>query len=145
MENSNRKLTKEEVEQFEKNNNIKLTEKYKNFLLRWNGGSPEPCLFDISKEQGASVLNEFNGIDAEYNDLEEVIDIYEFRLPEGFIPIADDPGGNVICLGTKAPYGDHIYFWDHEQESDTPDDMSNMYFLASDIDEFLNMLYEDDE
>ncbi|UTR15000.1 SMI1/KNR4 family protein [Salipaludibacillus sp. LMS25] len=141
----NRKITEKELKQFEKKNKIRLTEKYKDFLLKWNRGSPEPCLFDISKDQGTSVLNVFNGIDAQYDDLEEVIDIYEFRLPEGFIPIADDPSGNAICLGTKVPYYDHIYFWDHEQESETPDDMSNMYFLASDIDAFLNMLYEDDE
>lgn len=36
-------------------------------------------------------------------------------------------------------------FWDHEQEPENPDDMSNMYFLANDINEFLDNLYEDIE
>jgi hypothetical protein len=46
-------------------------------------------------------------------------------------------------LGTKGPYYENIYFWDHEQEPVDPDDMSNMYFLANDIDEFIKRLYED--
>ncbi|MDF1996393.1 SMI1/KNR4 family protein [Peribacillus frigoritolerans] len=145
IENSHNKLSLEVIEQFETENNVKLTEKYKGFLLKWNGGTPEPSVFDISDDQGKSVLNVFNGIGDMYDNLEKVIDIYEYRLPDGFIPIADDPAGNAICLGTKAPYMDNIYFWDHEQEPENPDDMSNMYFLANDINEFLEKLYEDVE
>ncbi|WP_349632612.1 SMI1/KNR4 family protein [Peribacillus simplex] len=80
-----------------------------------------------------------------YDNLEKVIDIYEYRLPDGFIPIADDPAGNAICLDTKVPYMGNIYFWDHEQEPEDPDDMSNVYFLANDINEFIENLYEDVE
>jgi hypothetical protein len=138
-------LSLEQIEKFEIDNNVKLTEMYKKFLLRWNGGKVRPNVFMISEEQGPSVLNVLYGIGDMYSNLTDYLDIMDERLPLGFIPIADDPGGNVICLGTQAPYNDHIYFWDHEQESDTPDDMSNMDFLARDIDEFLNMLYEDDE
>src|SRR5699024_12370459 len=64
------------------------------------------------------------------------------RLPEGFIPIGDDSNGNQICLGIKEPHYDHIYIWDHEDEQDEPD-MSNMYFVANDIWEFLDSLYDD--
>ncbi|MEC0714480.1 SMI1/KNR4 family protein [Bacillus haynesii] len=145
IEEPGKKLSLEEIEQFETKNNVKLTEKYKKFLLQWNGGYPEPNIFNISDEQGKSVLNVFNSIGDMYDNLEKVIDIYEYRLPTGFIPIADDPAGNVICLGTKEPYYDKIYFWDHEEESENPDDMSNMYILADDINEFLDNLYEDDE
>lgn len=80
-----------------------------------------------------------------YDNLEKVIDIYEYRLPEGFIPIGDDLGGSVICLGTKEPYNEEIYFWDHENESETPYDMNNMYFLANDIYDFLDKLYGEKE
>lgn len=104
-----------------------------------------PNLFKISDEQGPSVLNIFYGIGDMYDNLTDFIDIMDERLPLGFIPIGDDPSGNVICLGTKNPYYDKIYFWDHEHESENPDDMSNMYFLADDIDEFLDNLYQDPE
>ncbi|MCR6111739.1 SMI1/KNR4 family protein [Bacillus sp. A301a_S52] len=142
---TNNNISLEEIKKFEMDNNLELTEKYKEFLLKCNGGKVKPNVFLISKEQGESVLSIFFGIGDMYSNLADYIDIFEFRLPENFLPIGLDSGGNAICLGTKTPYRDHIYFWDHEQESETPDDMRNMYFLASDIDEFLNMLYEDDE
>ena len=142
IEGSHKKLTIEEIKQFEIDNGVKLTEKYTEFLLKWNGGYPKESIFTISDKMGKSVLNVFNGIGEMYDNLEKVIDIYEYRLAKGFIPIADDPAGNVICLGTEEPFYDKIYFWDHEQEPEDPDDMSNMYFLANDIDEFLDNLYE---
>ena len=138
-------LSLEQIEKFEIKNNVKLTELYKSFLLKWNGGKAIPNLFMISDEQGPSVLNVFYGIGDMYDNLTDFIDIMDERLPLGFIPIGDDPSGNIICLGTKDPYYDKIYFWDHEQEPEDPDDMSNMYFLANDIDEFLDNLYEDTE
>ena len=134
-----------QIEIFENENNIKLTEQYINFLLKWNGGKVIPNLFMISNEQGPSVLNVFYGIGDMYDNLTDFIEIMDERLPVGFIPIGDDPSGNVICLGTKEPYYDKIYFWDHEQEPEDPDDMSNMYFLANGIDEFLDNLYVDTE
>lgn len=140
---SNEKLSLEQIEQFEVRNNLKLPEKYKTFLLKWNGGYTEPSLFSISEEQGTSVVNVLNGIGNMYDNLDKVIDIYEYRLPEGFVPIGDDPGGNVICLGTKEPYYENIYFWDHEEEPEDSEDMSNMYFLANNIDDFIDKLFED--
>ncbi|WP_017798626.1 SMI1/KNR4 family protein [Oceanobacillus kimchii] len=138
-------LSLEQIETFENENNMKLTEQYTNFLLKWNGGKVIPNLFMISTEQGPSVLNVFYGIGDMYDNLTDFIEIMDERLPVGFIPIGDDPSGNVICLGTKEPYYDKIYFWDHEQELENPDDMRNMYFLADDINEFLDNLYEDPE
>ncbi|MGR5911875.1 SMI1/KNR4 family protein [Bacillus cereus] len=90
IESSHKKLSIEEIEKFEIENGVKLTEKYKKFLLQWNGGYPERSIFNISDELGKSVLNVFNGIGDMYDNLEKVIDIYEFRLAKGFIPIADD-------------------------------------------------------
>ncbi|MED3690732.1 SMI1/KNR4 family protein [Peribacillus butanolivorans] len=143
--NSHNKLSLEQIEQFESENNVNLTELYKKFLLEWNGGKARPNLFMISDKQGPSVLNVLYGIGDMYDNLTDFLDILDERLPIGFIPIGDDPAGNVICLGTKDPYYENIYFWDHEQESEDPDDMSNMYFLANDINEFLEKLYEDVE
>lgn len=138
-------LSLEQIEVFENEMNIKLTKKYINFLLKWNGGKAIPNLFMISDEQGPSVLNVIYGIGDMYDNLTDFIEIMDERLPVGFIPIGDDPSGNVICLGTKEPYYEKIYFWDHEQEPEDPNEMSNMYFLANDIDEFLDNLFEDTE
>jgi len=137
------KLSLKDIDIFQSQYNIELTNNYITFLLRWNGGTPSPEMFIISDEEGPTVMNYFYSIgDTQYN-LEDHLDIYEFRLPNSFIPIGDDPGGNAILLGTRGPYYDHIYFWDHEQEPGYPD-MSNMYFLANDIWEFLDHLYENE-
>src|SRR5690625_1089796 len=145
MTDTNSKLTLEDIKDFEQENNIRLTTNYKDFLLKWNGGYIEPHLFYISDKQGVSAMNIFNGIGDFDDSLDEYIDILDYRLPEGFIPIGDDSNGNQVCLGTLQPHYDHIYFWDHENESDLDEpDMSNMYFLASNIWEFLDSLYEDE-
>jgi len=144
MTDTNSKLTLEDIKDFEQENNIRLTTNYKDFLLKWNGGYIEPHLFYISDKQGISGMNIFYGIGDIEDDLLEVIDDLDGRLPDGFISIGDDPNGNQICLGTLQPHYDHIYFWDHEQEVDESD-MSNMYFLASNIWEFLDSLYEDED
>ncbi|MES9765433.1 SMI1/KNR4 family protein, partial [Priestia megaterium] len=61
--------------------------------------------------------------------------------PEEFLPIGKDPGGNVICVNND----DHIYFWDHEEETSQPNDLNNMYLLAENIYMFVDSLYEDEE
>src|SRR5690625_7710141 len=99
----------------------------------------------ISEEEGPTVMNYFYSIGGTYNNIEVYLDILDSRLPKGFIAIGDDPGGNAILLGISGPHYDQIYFWDHENEPDLDEpDMSNMYFLADNIWEFFNNLYEDD-
>jgi len=145
MLNAHKSLSPKDMEDFETKNNIELTANYKKFLLKWNGGSPDVGVFIISEEEGLSTMNDFYSIGGTYNDIEVNLDIHNLRLPEGFIPIGDDPGGNAILLGIAGLHYDHIYFWDHENEPDLDEpDMSNMYFLADNIWEFFNNLYEDD-
>jgi SMI1/KNR4 family protein SUKH-1 len=48
----------------------------------------------------------------DWNPLALVADTYEGRLPRASLPIATDPGGNLIVLGTSNMEG--IYAWDHE-------------------------------
>src|SRR5690625_4608174 len=140
---SHKKLSLSNIKSFESKNNVNLSKNYIKFLLHWNGGKPRPNNVFSIDGYGISVLNVFNGIGDMYYNFEDEIDAYEYRLPDGFVPIGNDPGGNAILLGTKEPHYDHIFFWDHEQEVDEPD-MSNMYFLASNIWEFLDSLYEDE-
>jgi hypothetical protein len=142
---SGENLSLEQIEQFEVDNDVEFTKLYKEFLLKWNGGKVRPNLFNVSDEQGSSVLNVFYGIGDMYDNLTDFLEIMDERLPSGFIPIGDDPAGNTICLGTKNPYYENIYFWDHERETENPEDMSNMYYLAKDINEFLQNLYDADE
>src|SRR5690625_178950 len=136
-------LSRKDIEDFETKNNIKLTDHYKEVLLNVNGVTTNIGVFMISEWGGETVKHYFHSIDDTYYDIEDFMDILDLRLPEGFIPIGNDGGGNALLLGISELHYDRIYFWDHEQEVDEPD-MSNMYFLADNIWEFLDNLYEDE-
>src|SRR5690625_7500481 len=109
MTDTNGKLTAQDIEYFQKESNIQLTNNYKDFLLTWNGGYIEPHLFKISDEQGISGMNLFYGIGDMGNNLLDVSDDLDGRLPSGFIAIGEYRNGNHICLGTLQPDADHIY------------------------------------
>src|SRR5690625_4727634 len=99
MLNSYHKLSQKDMADFATKNNIELTDNYKRFLLKWNGGSPDVGVFIISEEEGPTVMNDFYSIGGTYNDIEVNLDIYNLRLPEGFIPIGDDEVVKSILLG----------------------------------------------
>jgi hypothetical protein len=52
------------------------------------------------------------------DDLGRWLGWYEGRLPEGTIPIAYDPFGNLILLGIRGESKGKVLFWDHESELD---------------------------
>lgn len=64
------------------------------------------------------------------------------RIIHGFIPIAEDPGGNLILLNCTGK-DEGIYFWDHELESleDTPPNISNMSLISTSFEAFFNRLH----
>jgi len=151
MDRAGPPLSDSDILEFEERMGISLPMPYRLFLLKYNGGSPEPCDFAVPKwEYQDSLINEFNGIlPGEYNDLQDHIEILEVRLPKGFIPVAADPGGNAVLLSTEGSTRGRVYFWDHENEpEDGGDDVSdypNIYPLANSFDEFLDNLRDEDE
>jgi hypothetical protein len=112
------------VAAFEHQLNIILPADYRNFLLTHNGGYPKPNHFWIPNHpfpNQRSDLNIFLGFcPGSVYDIIITYDVYKGRMPEELIPIADDPGGNVICLAIKGENTGKIYFWYHEDEGETP-------------------------
>ena len=74
---------------------------------------------------------------------------YQSRMPYNFLPIANDPGGNVVCLSLKGNDKGVVYFWDHNEEEMVHEGeepgYSNVYLLANCFDDFINSLEIDDE
>src|SRR5690625_4021536 len=107
-----------------------------------------PVIYTLSLHDAlpiSTVMNYFYSIGDTDNDFEVYLDIYDLRLPAGFIPVGNDGAGNAILLSISGRHYDQIYFWDHENEPDLEEpDMSNMYFLADNIWGFLDNLYEDE-
>jgi hypothetical protein len=99
-----------------------LPEDYRAFVLAHNGGCPVPCDFLISAAEGESSLHHTYGLHdgPAYLRLDDALDSYGPQLPEGLLPIADDPGGNAICLGLVGAARGRVYFWDHETGSEPP-------------------------
>ena len=141
MEISHNKVHAIEIDACERRLNFQFHEAYKNFLLNQNGGMPINSMFKYNATKVSSV-NFFFGINVEeeFANLEENFRIYRERLPNNFLPIAGDPGGNLICMGGENK--ESIYFWLHEAES-SPPTMKNMYLIANTFQGFLESLEPD--
>jgi hypothetical protein len=132
---------------FESKIGYKLPVQYSKFLEKYNGGYPEPDGFLFEDKSDGSSIDRFLilGSDEKNNNLERYFEQYRSRIPEGLLPIARDPGGNLILIGLIAEAEGGIYFWDHETEADeTKPDMSNVFFIAKDLNQFFSKLYEID-
>lgn len=140
--------SREQIQTFEIRQGVVLPADYKDFLLRNNGGRPEPDSFNVPTwVHVGSVVDRFFGIKpGDDYDLEREYEVYAERIPAELIPIANDAFGNAICLGVKGKYRGKMYFWDHEAELDengrSRRDYGNVYLLANSLDEFLSNLFE---
>ncbi|MCM3225740.1 SMI1/KNR4 family protein [Terribacillus saccharophilus] len=139
MRNTNDPITLEDISRFEQKYILTLSNQYKDFLLKYNGGYPQESSFKISEEEGESLVNKFYGIGDMKGNLAKVYDIIEDEIPEGFLSIANDPSGKEILLGVNQEFNGKIYLWMHDIEPE--DEMDNMFILADDFSEFINDLY----
>lgn len=109
---------------------------YKEFLLKYNGGSPNFDTFEIKNDfpDGKSSFDDvrfFFGIDnnifsKKNYDIFKKIKQSKDRIPEQLLPIACDSFGNRICIGIKDKYYGKIYFWDHENEAGSRNPFDNI-------------------
>jgi hypothetical protein len=125
--NEHRPATEQDVQSLEMAIHAVLPYDYRQFLLRYNGGYPEPRGFC----GGTEVLDCFFGFCQKSRCL--WCEYYACRdvLPDSVIPIADDPGGNYISLAVYKPDCGKVYFWDHEADTLTPLAESFTSFLDS--------------
>ncbi|MFE4243479.1 SMI1/KNR4 family protein [Peribacillus butanolivorans] len=138
MISENPKISLQDIKQFEQEYDVTLSKQYVDFLLEYNGGYPQESSFKISDDEGESLVNKFYGIGDMKSNLGKVFEVLEGEIPEDFVSIANDPGGNEILLGVSEEYQGKVYFWIHDIE---PEDEINMYILADSFAEFFNNLY----
>jgi hypothetical protein len=96
-----------------------------------------------NKKVGSALIDYFFApIHHERYGVYEKLDVYKNRMPNGLIPIGEDPGGNIIVLSVRDHDYGVIYFWDHENETDEGEapNGENLYFIASSFLEFLDDL-----
>lgn len=151
------KINDELIMSFENKFGIILPKDYKEFMLENNGGESEKdWIFDfydnVTKENNSSVVRSFFRIyqnknnEIVYDDLEEICKRMwgDGIIDNKTLPIADDPGGNVISISVHEEDFGTVYFLNHEYE-----DSETGYLFASKIAssfcEFMSHLYLDEE
>lgn len=146
--------TEEAVVALEKLIGSRLPEDYRRFMLRYNGGTPEPATFHfVEKPYGESTSDAVRAFlslgDPEYYGLDNSLHTYTDRIPQGTIPIADDDGGNLVLLGVSGTddagqaIRGKVYYWFHELEPQDPLDWSNVSPIADSFDAFMRALRAD--
>lgn len=151
IRNSETPLSVEAIRKVEERLGIVLPIDYRSFLLDHNGGRPRPAVFRFKKSPGRyadSCVDWFLAIyDGEHDNFESYYETYkrdQQRLPAEIVPIAHDPGGNLICIAITGPCNGAVYFWDHENEAEDGQvpTYGNVHLIANSFSEFLSSLSE---
>lgn len=142
------RLDLNKFEKFQSKLDFKLPKEYKDFLLKYNGGTPEPNIYE-NKNISISVQY-FYGIDDDlFSSIENKIKVMINRMPDAVIPIAEFEGGDVACLVlSKEKYGE-IFLWEHDKECEEfyAKNINSMKRIAKSFNNFLTLLepFKDNE
>ena len=139
--NQEESIFDQDIQELENLLGFKLTQSYREHILRYNGGRCKPNVYSFI-ENGESTESDLKVFFSLPNELREYIMDYKInnsRIPESFLPIAEDSGGNLICISCKGKDIGKIFFWDHELEGE-----DNVHFIADNFDDFLNGLKDFD-
>lgn len=137
----------DDITDVERELGVSLPDDYRRFLQVYNGGSPEPNFFpiigDSSDDHG--ILQKFFCIQpGNYNNLVDYAKRFQGRVPPELLPIARDPGGNLICLAITGANKGKVYLWDHEEEVEEGEipGYDNIYLITDSFDSLLNSLID---
>lgn len=137
-------VSEQQLMNLERELGMEIPVEYRKFLRDYNGGYPQPDGFDFADGSDGSSIDRFLGIsDSKNEDIIEYFNNYKSRIPDGYFPIAKDPGGNLILVKEDSP-GSEVYFWDHENEAEdgASPGMNNMHLISLFFNDFINNLYE---
>jgi hypothetical protein len=133
------------LEEFERSQGVVFPEAYRAFLLRWNGGVPQPNAYYIRGFAGnpEGFLQVFYGIGypIEACSLEWAFQMLRDEMPDNLLPIAGTCGPDRVCLCWYGDRAGQVYYWDGCNKPDPPD-FSNIYFIAESFRALLDSLHE---
>jgi hypothetical protein len=128
---------------FEKAIGARLPEDYREFLRRYNGGQPEPGTFTFVERghETESTVQFFLVVGPhEHHGIQRTLrHLRAEGFPADLLPIAEDPGGNFVCMALGGSDRGSLYFWNHEAP---PEDNLKMPLVAPSFTEFLRGLHE---
>lgn len=164
-------MSEAEISTIEKELGGRFPDDYRRFLATFgastfNGASPDnpyvvfrtlnPLPSHITNTDKA-LFNAFYGADRdglEGYSLRARARFFKGRMPETIIPIGDDGGAGLICLGIKGAEAGKVYYWDQANEPLDEEDyledfgkqrppeamFQNVYLIANSFDDFLHRL-----
>ena len=153
--NSASPISAADLEKIQQYAGLDFPGEYKDFLLKYNGGDCYPSDYEYVEDGvlAEGIVDWFLPISASVEqNLQAYIDLYklqEKRIPDRMLPIAFDPGDNLICLSCAGEDCGAVFFWDHEREinySTNPDQVqTNMFFIQPSLTAFLSSLKEESD
>ena len=138
-------LSREKLDEFERQIGTSLPEDYKTFLLHYNGGRPAPSFFWIKPVDDGSEVFQFYGLHKgpAHLSIETYAGKERYGIPATMLPIGDDGVGNFICLDLSAVHFGEVYFLDHDiHPYHDPDAIEGITKLANTFTEFLALLLD---
>lgn len=130
---------------------------YVEFLLAHNGGMVQPLrslprrfpIQGCKRDTHGLVHVFFNVGTGDVVDLAKEYETFRDRMPPGLLPIASDPGGNLICVACTGERGGQVFYWEQEFEANEDEGekvgWDNVYFIAESLEEFFRRLEVDEE
>lgn len=99
-----------EIREIEERIGESLPKSYRQFLKTYGSSLFEDDVYYFDPELGKSVLfGYFLGLD----EILDAMESYEETIPKSMIPICDDGGGNICCLGVVGADRNKVYFHNH--------------------------------
>jgi cell wall assembly regulator SMI1 len=139
FEFSERPISANEISEFEKHYDVNLPEDYKRFLLRNNGGRPVPDFFTVWDDGDGVSVSWFCSVKYGDDRLDLTLDMLwlaEQVVPRTLLPVANDPGGDLICISLDEKEYGKVYMWFGSTDSEP-------VLLASSFTELITSLTED--
>ena len=105
-------ISKDIIKSVEHRLQITLPDDYKQIVLKYDGGYPNPNHFKVGEK--VEIFNNLISLDGnECNNIYEVLEDLQTRIGDQLIPFAEDGFGNLFCFD----YSDDksIVFWNHEK------------------------------
>lgn len=148
-------LTERHIGELETRTGGPLPGSYRQMLAELGGCTPSEAVYYNDPVAKIPVMF---GWFYDYSELMDAIKSYEEVLPDGVIPIGDDGGGNLYCLGVKGDDSGKVFFhdhgagWDEEARSylSRGDALpvhlryQTVYLLAETFDDFVNGMWSEE-
>jgi hypothetical protein len=153
MRDSAEPVSPEQLDRIERSLKLRLPAEYRSFLLRANGGVPEPRLFHyiaIDEDEGTRRRQEgkiarfypASPVEAPGGQVNSFLTLYQNMIPFGFpdwlLPIAgveDALEGGMLCIAVKGKKQGRIYYWPEQEIGE-----DTLHGVADSFNSFLALL-----